>query len=740
MAATEHPAYAEEVRHLFETREIIEREREVAVNDRLAAEGGLTTARMYDPDALPLREMMYLRALQTEKNLGQAKRKPYFTRIDFTEAGGAPRTYYIGKYGVLRTDSLEVEVVDWRAPVANLYYSGQIGPLKYEAPDGTVEGELTLKRQFGIEDGEIQTIFDADIVSQDEFLQGVLGETTGERLREIVTTIQSEQNYVIRYPIDKNLVVQGVAGSGKTTIALHRIAYLMYTYQHRLRADNMLILAPNPLFLNYIAQVLPDLGVENVRQTTFQQLMADWLGGALPKIKPSAALEDVLAMDEAELAEYTRTQKYKGSLEMLGRLDRWLDLYEEAFPPDEDVMFGPVTIYQADELRKFLLVDEKPFPLKRRLDELRKQLKLRAAQAAHSIGEWYQRECDRRISDLPKTIASKEERTQRAQKLHDSMLERQKQLKAQRFRFPDAAMKLFPALDPQKLYIRFLEDQRAEATDDMKRAAEYTLSKRAFEREDIAPIALIAMRVLELKRLDIRHIVIDEAQDFNPFEVELLKRMARGATFTIVGDLMQGIAGYRGLSSWEELTDGVFEGAASRHELVTSYRNTIEIMDFASRVVRNMPVANLRPAQPVLRHGDAPAFSEGGEKELSELVAAWTEAGLRSIAVMARARKKLEELAQKFGWPILDPQGESYPSGVVLAPADAVKGLEFDGVVVLDADEENFPARPLDARLLYVCLTRALHKMAVFYRGRPTKLLEERGNVGGAAPEPPLKG
>ncbi len=724
MAATEHPSYPEEARHLVNTREIIEHEREVAVNDRLAAEGGLTTARMYDPDALPLREMMYLRALQTEKNLGQAKRKPYFTRIDFTETGGDPQTYYIGKYGVLRTDSLEVEVVDWRAPVANLYYSGQIGPLKYEAPDGTVAGELTLKRQFGIENGEIQTIFDADIVSQDEFLQGVLGETTGERLREIVTTIQAEQNYVIRYPIDQNLVVQGVAGSGKTTIALHRIAYLMYTYQNRLRADNMLILAPNPLFLNYIAQVLPDLGVENVRQTTFQQLMTDWLGGALPKIKPSTALEDVLRMDEVTLAAYAQTQKYKGSLEMLHLIDRWLDEYESLFPPDEDILFGPIPVFRADELRQFLLVDEKPFPLKRRLDELKKQLKLRAAQAAQSISQWYQQECDRRITDLPKTVASKSERTIKAQKLHDSMLERQKQLKKQRIDFPKNAMKLFPELDPKKLYLQFLEDQlEIGATGGMKRAAEYTLSKKTFEREDIAPIALIAMRTLELKRLDIRHIVIDEAQDFNPFEVELLRRVARGATFTIVGDLMQGIAGYRGLTSWEELTKGVFGGACSRHELVTSYRNTIEIMNFASRVVRNMPVANLRPAQPVLRHGDAPIFSEGGNDALSDIVAQWTDAGLRSVAVMARGRKKLGALAQTFGWPILDPQAESYPSGVVLAPADAVKGLEFDGVIVVDADETNFPARPLDARLLYVCLTRALHKMAVFYEGKPSALL-----------------
>ncbi|MGI6238310.1 MAG: HelD family protein [Christensenellales bacterium] len=726
MSAAQHPAYAEERRHLDETIDIIALERDVAVNDRLQAEGSLSTARMYDPDALPLREMMYLRAVQTERNLASAMAKPYFTRIDFTETGGAPKTHYIGKYGVLRTDSLEVAVVDWRAPVANLYYSGQIGPLKYEAPDGVVEGELTLKRQFTIENGEIRAIFDADIVTQDAFLQGVLGERAGEKLREVVTTIQAEQNSVIRHPMETNLVVQGVAGSGKTTIALHRIAYLLYAHQERLRAENMLILAPNPLFLNYIAQVLPDLGVENVRQTTFERLIADWLGDALPVVSGDMPLEDVLDMPEDARAQYAQALQYKGSRAMLDALDRWLDDFEDSFPPTEDIRFGPVTIYTAGELRQFLLVDEKPFPIKRRLDELKKQLKLRAAGAAQSIGDWYARECDRRINELPLVEPDRAARTARAQKLHDSMLARQKQLKAQRYAFPNAALKQFAPLDPARMYRQFLSDQIAHSADaDMRRAAEYTLSKKALEREDIAPIAIIAMRALELKRLDIRHIVIDEAQDFSPLEIELLARAARGATFTIVGDLMQGIRGYRALSDWETLTQGVFAGACERLELTTSYRNTIEIMNFASRVSRNMPVKNLSPATPVLRHGGTPLFQRGGDDALMGIIRDWRDAGMRSIAVVARSRARLHALHEENGWPVLDPQDDGYPSGVVLAPADAVKGLEFDGVILLGADDAVFPARPLDARLLYVCLTRALHKLAVLWEHAPSALLEE---------------
>lgn len=725
MAAWEHPAYNEEKRHLAKTLETIFREKGIAQKDRLEAEDALSHARKYDPDALPIREMLYARAVQTERNLAQAEKKPYFTRIDFTQTGDVPRTYYIGKYGVLRTDTLEAEVVDWRAPVANLYYSGQIGPLKYAAPDGEVEGELTLKRQFVIDGGEISGILDADLVSQDEYLQSVLSETTGDRLKEIVTTIQAEQNYVIRYPLEKNLVVQGVAGSGKTTIALHRIAYLLYTYQEKLQPRNMLILAPNPLFLNFIAQVLPDLGVENVRQTTYQRFIGEYMDGLMPPVDEGKGLSDVLNMDAAELETYSKELKYKGSMDMLRRLDGWLDAFEERFVPEGDIKFGPATIYTNAELRQFLLVDEKPFPIRRRLEELKKQLRLRVRSAVSHINDWYEQECDRRIMELPKTISGKEERAQAAQKLLDSMKKRKQETVKLGREFPGRVLKLFGDLEPAALYRRFLQEVLdAGAQGGMKLAAERTLARNAFQREDMALITAIAMRVCELKRVDVRHVVMDEAQDFSAAEVEMLRRICRGATFTIVGDLMQGIAGYRGIAAWDEMTRGVFGGRCRMHELVTSYRNTMEIMGFASRAVKRMAVAGLSAAQPVLRHGEEPIFEEGGDERIFETARAWAAEGMSSVAIMARSRDRLKALSEKYGWPVLDPEMETYPAGTVLTPADAVKGLEFDAVIVADADCDTYPERALDARLLYVCLTRALHKMAVFYKGNPTRLLD----------------
>ena len=722
MAVIEHPAYEAEKAHLTQTHQVISQEQDIAENDRQAAEAALSHARKFDPDMLPVREMLYARAAQNVKNLAAARKKPYFTRIDFTEKGAQSETYYIGKYGVLRTDSLEPQVVDWRAPVANLYYSGQIGPLKYSAPDGDVEGELTLKRQFAMEEGELVSIFDTDIVAQDQYLQDALSQTTGERLKEIITTIQAEQNYVIRYPLDKNLVVQGVAGSGKTTIALHRIAYLLYTYSRRLQPGAMLILAPNPLFLNFISQVLPDLGVENVQQTTFTRFIGGYLAEDMPAIESGSDVHEMLSLPADELDRQTRIMKLKGSPEFMHRLDMWLDEYEENFPPEEGLKFGPVTIYTPEELRRFLLVDEKPFPLRRRLEELKKQIKLRTNAAVNRINEWYAQECDRRITALGKSGLSREERTRRSEKLHASMEERRTEVKKQGRDFPKKALAMFGETDPEKLYRRFMEDMRS-AGGDMTLAAADVLSRKKLRREDCAAVAMIAMRTLEKKRPEVRHIVIDEAQDFNQFEMALLRQLCRGATFTIVGDLMQGIAGYRGLSDWSEITRDVFGGACKMHELVTSYRNTVEIMDFATRVLRAMPIKGLSPAQPVLRHGDEPIFAPGNAENAAELAKKWHAEGMSTVAIMARSHETLHKMSEKYGWPVLDPNGEEYPAGIMLAPAEAVKGLEFDAVIIIDADENTYPARPLDARLLYVCLTRALHRMAVMYEGAPTALV-----------------
>lgn len=728
MAEIQHPDAAHEQQHLEHTLTVIEQETALAraaLSDDLAK---LTEARRFDPDGVPVREMMYARDEFMLNNLRLAADKPYFTRVDFL-----PRrhkyidTYYIGKYGVTRRESLDIEVVDWRSPVANLYYSGQIGPMSYTAPDGEIRGELKLKRQFGIEHGELKTIFDTDVVSQDAYLQSVLGAVGSDRLREVVTTIQAEQNFVIRHKPDRALVVQGVAGSGKTTIALHRIAYLLYAYQDKMRPEQMMIIAPNPLFLDYISGVLPDLGVDRVMQTTFAQLISSLLGKRLPRVNGTDRLGLMLSMSDDERERLTRILRSKGSLEAMAALEAFMDDYEREFALHEDIKYGPVTVMTRDDIYKFMMTDARLHPLERRLKEFAKLLKHLTKAAADDVEKWLNDTCDKKVERIclaPDSPARREklrnlfdQRDEQIKRAHSGVNDFVKQTVAS-FKKPDAVEAL-----------RMFWQRRG------GEAAEYSLARitpKLIESEDVAALCLIAMRMFELKRPDIRHMVIDEAQDFSPMEFKLMRTLAGNDSFTIVGDLMQGVHAYRGITDWREVTEGIFGGNVTRHDLVTSYRNTVEIMNTAICVARAQPVPGQTEARPVLRHGNRPVFKQFSKPAqqadiIEQLVRGYRDAGYSTIAIIGRTQAELKRIQKalpaELNAHMLDPESATYSGGVTIAPATGIKGLEFDCVIMADAGEKLWPNAPLDGRLLYVSLTRPLHELAVLYSGEITPML-----------------
>ena len=736
----DHPAAREETAHLNETLEIVAQQQLISAEELTVAKKNLQDTFRFERDNMDLlgvRQIMFDRSEQAVRNMAAARLRPYFTRVNFTEESGVKQVYYIGKHSVFRPNSVEPAVIDWRSPIANLYYSGQVGKMHYVAPDGEVRGELTLKRQFGIENGELISIFDTDVVSKDAYLQSVLGATTGERLRDIVTSIQAEQNIVIRHPANVTLVVQGVAGSGKTTIALHRIAYLLYTLQDSLRPEHVLILAPNPLFLNFIAGVLPDLGVEKVRQTTFPLLVSGWLGKLLPRVNTADQTDRLLALPPDEREDFIDMMHYKGSLEFTRRLDQWLDAFEERLPPQDALKFGPFTLFTPEQTRAFLVEGEKPFPFAVRIERFKKELTQRAKEAAGKVNAWLEAETQRR-ADALHALPDSPQRRERLFKLYQSRDQRLKETNERVRPFVDEVMKAFPALRPIELYRAFLTDLLSESDPDSPvcAAAEYTLKRvgSRVEPEDVAPIALIALRAHPLERMDIRHIVIDEAQDFSPAEFLLLRRMTHNAPMTVVGDLMQGIRSWRGLTDWRTLTDDLLGGKAVTHALVTSYRNTVEIMNTALRVALKRPVPGQTEVKPVLRHGPEPeiiAFSKPAEQtaQIERLIRAWQSDNVKTIAVIDRTDAQLKALLKALpadlNARILDVNGELYEGGVLLARAGDIKGFEFDGVIIANASEARFPNTELDARLLYVCLTRPLHRLACLYEKTLTPLLAE---------------
>lgn len=736
----DHPAAREETAHLNETLEIVAQQQLISAEELTVAKKNLQDTFRFERDNMDLlgvRQIMFDRSEQAVRNMAAARLRPYFTRVNFTEESGVKQVYYIGKHSVFRPNSVEPAVIDWRSPIANLYYSGQVGKMHYVAPDGEVRGELTLKRQFGIENGELISIFDTDVVSKDAYLQSVLGATTGERLRDIVTSIQAEQNIVIRHPANVTLVVQGVAGSGKTTIALHRIAYLLYTLQDSLRPEHVLILAPNPLFLNFIAGVLPDLGVEKVRQTTFPLLVSGWLGKLLPRVNTADQTDRLLALPPDEREDFIDMMHYKGSLEFTRRLDQWLDAFEERLPPQDALKFGPFTLFTPEQTRAFLVEGEKPFPFAVRIERFKKELTQRAKEAAGKVNAWLEAETQRR-ADALHALPDSPQRRERLFKLYQSRDQRLKETNERVRPFVDEVMKAFPALRPIELYRAFLTDLLSESDPDSPvcAAAEYTLERvgSRVEPEDVAPITLIALRAHPLERMDIRHIVIDEAQDFSPAEFLLLRRMTHNAPMTVVGDLMQGIRSWRGLTDWRTLTDDLLGGKAVTHALVTSYRNTVEIMNTALRVALKRPVPGQTEVKPVLRHGPEPeiiAFSKPAEQtvQIERLIRGWQSDNVKTIAVIDRTDAQLKALLKALpadlNARILDVNGELYEGGVLLARAGDIKGFEFDGVIIANASEARFPNTELDARLLYVCLTRPLHRLACLYEKTLTPLLAE---------------
>ncbi|MDR1600760.1 MAG: AAA family ATPase [Oscillospiraceae bacterium] len=711
------------------------------------AQGGYT-------DELGVAEIIYAFREQNLRNMRLASRQPYFTRVDFTPASGPERgqshAYYIGKWGVTRGETYEQIVVDWRAPVANLYYSGQVGPMRYDVPDidggdaNPIEGELTLKRQFGIQDGQLLSIFDTGIAGSDAFLQGVLGEARGDRLREVVTTLQSEQNEVIRRPLERCVIVQGAAGAGKTTIALHRVAYLLYTHRQRLQPRHVLILAPNPMFLNYIAAVLPDLGVEQVAQTTFAGFAQTLLGKKAPALERGDDADDPLEPDMDDLT--ARSLAFQGSLRFAELVGLYLDYLEPRVLPGGDIVFGPVTLFTRERLLEIFMTELSPFPLARRLDEIEKYIRKQLKPALERVLEWLETTCAERADQLAAKMRDGPERQERMRALYASRDLRVKEAKDRAKTFVKAIRASWPALAPMGVYADFLksytltgEDSILPLDDDERalfdKIAGRTLpllERKRARSADLAPLLAIERRVSGLPKFEARHIVIDEAQDMSPFQFRFLRSALGHDSFTIVGDLNQGIRARQGLPDWMVLRDGVFAKRAAVRNLTVSYRNTIETMTLANRVAAAFPIPGAEPARPVPRHGREPVYmllakTRGLVPTIERVVGELRADGHHSIALVertfARARTLRAALPIELNARLLDAREDTYDNGLVIVSAAHTKGLEFDAVIICDASERFYPTDAYHARLLYVCVTRALHRLYIFWQGERSRLL-----------------
>ena len=720
----DHPASEEEYLHLLETCDAIDRE--IAEVEALtgAKAGECMDVRMEeDPDEQVQVTMNRLRyQLDRLRQLSMASGQAYFARLDFTPSGQKPETWYLGRWGVLDPVTLTPVVVDWRSPAANLYYSGQIGRMDYEAPDGRVEGELTLKRMLTVKQRELISLFDSGIVSQEAYLQGVLGSVSTDRLREIVTTIQAEQNIVIRHPLAEHLLVQGAAGSGKTTIALHRIAYLLYTFRNSLKPENMMILAPNPLFLSYISQVLPDLGVERVVQTTFEGWCREGMGRRMPKILRESRLEKNLSLTGAEREKTGRILRMKGSLATMKKLEAWLEHLQETVLPPNGMKMAGVVLLDRPEMERIFLKDLRYFPLEQRISELRKIVRKRVQGAVSLLKDQYAANAEQIAGRIRSGMREGAQRQQKLRELYETRDQRYREIDTRAEAYLNGYREKFTLPDLAGLYRAFLEECLPELiTED-----------DSLRQEDLPMLVMICRAVFGLKTKPMKHIVIDECQDFSPFQVALLKKVNPAATFSLVGDLYQGIRADEGIRSWDEWKGPVFDHRADLKQLTVSYRNTVEIMDLAQTVAARWPIDGICETKPVLRHGEEPRIVRAqNEKErlalIRDQVRAWQAEGYHSIALIEKTVEQAGALFRRIGAELgarlLSETDAEYRGGVMILPASIAKGMEFDCVGVCDASAESFPDDEFLCRVLYVMMTRPLHRLCVWHKGDPSPML-----------------
>ena len=526
--------------------------------------------------------------------------------------------------------------------------------------------------------------------------------------------------------------MQGAAGSGKTTIALHRIAYLLYAFQKTLKPENMMILAPNPLFLSYISQVLPDLGVERVVQTTFEGWCREAVGSRMPKLKRESRLEKNLLLSDEERRQSGALVRMKGSLAMMRKLEAWLDgLQLKVLPPSGFRMAG-VTLMERPELESIFLRDLKPFPLEKRIGELKKIVRKRVQGAVTLLKDRYAGMTEQMVGRLKASVRDCPQRQEKIRELYTVRDQRYREIDARAEEYLSRYRDKFPLPDLTGIYRAFLEE--AAGLPDSLPEGDPVL-----RQEDLPLLVLICKAVYGLKTRQMKHIVIDECQDFSPFQVELLKQTNPAATFTLVGDLYQGIRSDEDIRSWDEWTGPVFRGRAELKQLTVSYRNTVEIMELSQAVAARYPIPGVCETKPVLRHGEMPRIVRAeNEKERLALITgqvrAWQREGYHSIALIEKtaeqARKLFRAVGKELDARLLSETDADYSGGVLILPAGIAKGMEFDCVGICDASADNFPDEEFLCRILYVMMTRPLHRLCLWHRGEPSPLLPDSARKG----------
>ncbi len=661
-------------------------------------------------------------ARSQKEGLEAIQQKPYFARIHFQKEDEGDELLYIGKTSLFHRETQEPVIVDWRSPVANVYYDGRLGELSYRVRDEEFQGHLYSKRQYQIEDGELLDIRDIDLTTNDELLQEALAGKADTRLTEIVSTIQAEQNAIIRANLKQPIIVQGAAGSGKTTIALHRISYFLYTMGENFPSNKLMILAPSKLFMEYIADVLPELGVGRICQTTYAEYVVNATGLKLKLTDPDAKLEQLTTSETLDSSELFVT-RVKGTLDYREIMQRYVTKLEhdmaELF---EDVYIEKYRIMKASRLKKLFLHEFAYMPVEKRLERLKIILQSDVNRKRKVLLAKLRERYDEALDKALYGIRNDEKRKAKLTRILDERDERLPAVEKEGKTTASAYMRRFKKFNVKKLYRDWLTDEQLQTdlafdwSEEERNVFFENHKKETWEIEDLAAIYYLHAKLKGVADdWKMRVVFIDEVQDYSEFQLASLQDGLETDMFTMVGDLAQGIHSYRALTSWEPVK-ALFP-RATYTTLQKSYRTTIEIMNLANQVLAQMD-EDLPLVEPVVRHGREPEFYEmptfNGDK-IAQMYNEIIGRGHRSVALICKTRSEAKGIHARLhdsGMPVqlLGEQSDMNEQCLLVVPSHLAKGLEFDAVIVA-AFDEPFRDHPIDRKLLYVAMTRPMHEL-----------------------------
>lgn len=615
--------------------------------------------------------------------LVKLKESPYFGKIGFID-DGILEELYIGRYGLNQDERLEPVIVDWRAPVASLFYKGMLGKTSYKSPVGEVDVEIASRRQLIIKKAKLEGYFDSDLNIQDEILQLVLSSRSGEKLKDIVTTIQKEQDEIIRADRNKVVVVNGVAGSGKTTIALHRVAYLLYNFRKQL-ANKVLILGPNDIFMDYISEVLPNLGETAVMNETFTSYVYKEIGLNENIKTPTSYLEEVLNGNEEVIKEI----KYKSSKEFIEELDNKIKEIENNYFKVKPVIFMGEEIVSEEEVKELFNKYYEYMPIFRRSQKIKRVLISKIK--------------DRRDEEVRKiNLKAKEAREKLT--VEELMIEENNIEYRRRLAIRDVIAEV---IKTKKEISAWIENESV-----------IDIYKNFTNVSELSYLDLAALLYLMVKlegkksSNEIKHIVIDEAQDFNMLQFIALKEFTGCRSYTIVGDANQRLIRAEEVPAMLRLEE-LFNNLHQLFELNKSYRSTYQIMEYANKFLDENSVV------PFVRRGEFDVLETSVPKDdkedlievLLNLLEDYEEEEYENVAIITRDKNDLEKIAPELKKHIninaFANEDIIYKGGKVIVPSYFAKGLEFDAVIIVNFDKDT------DNLIKYIMATRALHRLSV---------------------------